>query len=170
MGYTSTGGSSPPYFVCLTNSATQGIWSITNWGCTRMPRTIWIYSYNTCIKLILILKMLNIKYSLSIGTKQLNYFYYILLTDYVNFQILCRIGDVLSSRFCSYERKYSYNSADNRRLDILYLQLRLCLLELPNISFLHMRRLCLYAGTLFSGQLFMQLYCVVVIHRMTNLE
>ena len=32
MGYTSDGGSSPPYFACLAYSVTQGTWSTANWG------------------------------------------------------------------------------------------------------------------------------------------
>lgn len=36
-GYTSSGGSSAPYFVCLADQITTGIWSNANWGCNRMP-------------------------------------------------------------------------------------------------------------------------------------
>lgn len=37
MGYTSDGDVNPPYFMCLANNATQGIWSTANWGCSSAP-------------------------------------------------------------------------------------------------------------------------------------
>ena len=81
---------------------------------------------------------------------------------YKPMQFRCRVSDVLSSRFCSYAgaREYPNSSADDRRFDVLYLQLWLCIFELPNLSILHVPRLRLHTRTLFTGQLFMPSYYV----------